>query len=191
MTIVLKSPRDGYVRHVEPVGTHVEKCQLILILDTSQEEEQLATIEAERVKLTNELATFAENKINQRLLLLRAAATDYYLELSDATAAFDSNFSFFQSGGTDLSTVYDANKAVVSASYEYAKASSAADKLSADADIARRSIGQTLNALSAEKACVEKKIGLMSIKAPIGGRLELRVRPGSPVGRGSIMGAID
>jgi multidrug efflux pump subunit AcrA (membrane-fusion protein) len=74
MKAVLKSPRDGFVRRIEPVGSHVRSGQLILILDSSQEEKYQAAIDSAKEKLSSQLNTVSQEEIDKQVQFLTDAA---------------------------------------------------------------------------------------------------------------------
>jgi hypothetical protein len=95
--------------------------------------------------------------------------------------------SFQHAGTVDWNTYQEAVQRLAEAKIDKLQASVSPNQLEADADIARCHINRALKLMVSEQDYVTRKIGRLSIKAPIDGRVRLFVGEHTPVKRGFVL----
>ena len=191
--VILKAPTASVVLSLPvPEQGAVEKGMVVAVLDSSAYKAKLERLLTHQSKLTNHLNRINDQTENERRKVYLQALVDLDKDRSiKAMAETQEIWSLYTSGHKELDAPIRATKDSDDASHDLIVDQLNYDQLPIDLDHSRRVVETTLAILKREQDYVSHRIEQMSIKAPVDGKLLLRVGINVPVRKGFIVGQIE
>jgi hypothetical protein len=186
-------PRDCFlITIVARTGTPVNKDDVVLQLDTEDEDRSIARIELAEQFIALQEAALSEDQINIRRQVLQDTAdtADAYTKYANLMMKFNLNNSQVDSSTEQAHALQQAATTSIRANAELTRANSALDLFNFNTVQAKQKLTYVKEQLPRERADLLTRKARMTLKSPITGRITVRAYEGSFVSKGSVVAEI-